>query len=155
MSVILKESDEGTKGQVIKKVKEYDKKLDATLKQKLDVVWDKVLWDAIMECPVITGTLASTVRIVEGAFGGLMGSHIAGRMIFDRTITAGDETITKPDGSPCIYAQWVHDGYIHPRSGKWIAGNPFLEIALEKNFAELEKAINEAFKERNTEFGED
>lgn len=155
MSVILKESDDGTKQKVVKKIEEYDKKLDDTLRQKLDKVWDKVLWDAIMECPIITGTLASTIRIVEGAFGGLMGGHIAGRMVFDRTITAGDETVTKPDGSPCIYAQWVHDGFIHPRSGRLTRATPFLEIALERNFAELEKAINEAFGERDKVFGED
>lgn len=156
MSIILKESDDGTKQQVIKKVKEFDKNIDDALKQKLDEVWDKILWDAIMECPIITGTLASTIRVVEGAFGGLMGGHVAGRMVFDRTITAGDETVTNPrSGQPCIYAQWVHDGFIHPRSGRFIAGNPFLEIALERNFPELEKAIEEAFKEREKIFGED
>lgn len=155
MSIILKESDAGTKQKVVKKLSEYDKKVDETLRQKLDKVWDKVLWDAIMECPIVTATLASTIRIVEGAFGGLMGGHVAGRMVFDRTITAGDEAVTKPDGSPCIYAQWVHDGFIHPRSGRWVAGNPFLEIALERNFAEIESAIEEAFSERDKVFGED
>lgn len=155
MSVILVESDEGTKQKVMRKVEEYDKKIDDALRQKLDKVWDKVLWDAIMECPIVTATLASTIRIVEGAFGGLMGGHIAGRMVFDRTITAGDEMVTKPDGTPCIYAQWVHDGYVHPKSGRFVVGHPFLEIALEMNMPELEKAIEEAFNERDKIFGED
>jgi len=151
----LIESDGGTKKKVRQKMKELSKKIEKDLRAELDAIWDKILGDAIAECPKITGTLASTIKIVEGAFGGMMGSHIAGRMVFDKTITAGDEMITKPTGEPCIYAQWVHDGFIHWKSGRYVAGHPFLEIAIERNMAELEEAIEKAMKDSGKWFGED
>ena len=151
----LIESDNGTKRKVREKLKKLDKKIEKSLITELDAIWNKILGDAITECPKITGTLASTIRIVEGAFGGMMGSHIAGRMIFNKTITAGDEMITKPSGEPCVYAQWVHDGFIHWKSGRWIVGHPFLDIAIERNMAELEEAIEKAMKNSGKWFGED
>jgi len=155
MSIIISETDNGTKAQTRRKLKEIDETIDKELRDALERVWDKILWDAILECPIVTATLVSTIKIVEGAFGGLMGHHIAGRSVFDKTITAGDEAVTKPDGTPCIYAQWVHDGFTHPKSGRWVAGQPFLEIALEKNMPELEMAIKKVMDAMEKRYGED
>lgn len=156
MSIVLSETDNGTKREVVEALKKYDKKLSKTVADRLEQVWDQILWDAIMECPIVTGTLVSTIKIVEGAFGDMMGTHIAARTVFDRSIVAGDETIINPrTGQPCIYAQWVHDGHSQSGTGRWIAGHPFLEIALDMNMAELETAIEAAMKEMEQTFGED
>jgi len=154
MSIQITEDDNGTKRLTINKLKKVSKRLTPELRAELDQVWDNVLMDAIGECPILSGALASTIRIVEGAFGGMMGG-VVGRMVFDRSITAGDETILNPRGVPTShYASSVHDGYTHPRSGNWIAGYPFLEIALDRNMADLERAINRVLKSLGEKFGD-
>lgn len=155
MSVGLIESDGGTKLLAIKKLGEVDRDLDKELRRRLDEVWDKILMDAISECPILSGALASTIAIVEGAFGGVMGG-VVGRMVFEKTIVAGDDAITNDRGTPTShYASSVHDGYIHWKSGVFIAGHPFLDIAIDRNWDELERAINEAMKALGERFGED
>jgi hypothetical protein len=155
VSIGIIESDNGTKLGTIKKLQELDENMNEELRRRLEEVWDKILMDAISECPMESGALASTIRIVEGAFGGMMGG-IVGRMVFEKSITAGDETVMNPKGTPTShYASSVHDGYTHWKSGRWIAGYPFLDIAIDKNFDELERAIEEAMKTLGKKFGED
>lgn len=154
MSVQLSETDSGTKRLAINKLAETSKRITPELREELERVWDRILMDAIGECPRISGALASTIRIVEGSFGGMMGG-IAERMVFDRTIIAGDETISNPRGTPTShYAKSVHDGYTHWKSGRWVTGYPFLEIALDKNMPDLERAIEKVLKSLGEKFGE-
>lgn len=156
---VVSEDDNGTKKKVIDDISEAQQKLIEEAQSKLDEVWMKILETAIMLCPIDTGTLVQTIRLEqgsgvtseEGAFvesystpTGAGGSDKS-IIIYDSTITAGDETVINPrTGQPCIYASWVHDGH-YDRAGKWVEGIPFLEEAIEEHSAELDEAMNAMF----------
>ena len=145
--VLIKESDGGTKKLVIKKLEEFRRELSPKLHMELDRVWNQVWMDAIDMCPVITGTLVSTIKIVEGGLGGIVSGGIKQLMVIDKTIMAGDVNLINPkSGMPCIYAILVHDGH-RTRSGSWVAGQPFLADAIMKNEAAIMAACNKALKE--------
>jgi len=156
MSIVLVETDNGTKQLTIDKLKELRRKIPIEFEKALDMVWDKIFFTAIMLCPVDTGTLMSTIKVERG--GGVMSggfSNIRAITIFDSTIIAGDERVVNPkSGKPCIYATWVHDGHFD-RGGKWIPAQPFLTDALKAHEAELEEAIKNVQKALEENFGRD
>ncbi|OGD52570.1 hypothetical protein A3K80_00535 [Candidatus Bathyarchaeota archaeon RBG_13_38_9] len=153
MSIVLFESDNGTKQLTIDRLNELRKKIPEEYEKALDVVWDKIFLTAIMLCPVDTGTLMSTIRIERG--GGVMSgfSGIKAITIFDSTIVAGDERIINPkSGQPCIYSTWVHDGHFD-RGGKWVPAQPFLTDAVNAHEEELERALDNVNKALEENFG--
>jgi hypothetical protein len=143
------ESDKGSKGKVAKKLEEDNKKLNKDIQGSLDEVWDKIFEAAIMLCPIDSGTLLSTIRIVKNSPDILLSGGIGGFpkaiTIYDSTIIAGDEAVTRPDGYPCIYAQWVHDGHFTPW-GTWVPPQPFLTDAILMYEKELEDAVIRVIK---------
>mgnify|MGYP001054056052 CR=1 FL=1 len=142
MSVQIQEDDNGTKEKTIEEIDGIKKELPPEVAKQLNKVWEKILRDARTLCPVDTGTLKSTIRTMRTPKG-LMSSGVGGSkdfIIFDRALVAGDSTVTKPTGEPCIYARWVHDGHVM-RNGQFWAGVPFLANALDMNETELEAAI--------------
>jgi hypothetical protein len=149
MAVVLEEDDAGTKEAVQNEIKTTQSKLIEAAQAELDAVWMKILEDAILDCPFETGTLMSTVRLVEGGTGADIGMSYSpdgggGEMavsVYDSTIMAGDPNITKPNGEPCVYAEWVHDGSFNVRTGKMNIAQPWLENAIDKHGDELDAAI--------------
>ncbi len=155
----IEEDDDGTKQGIVDSLNETNEKLIEEAQEKLSAVWQKILDTAIMLCPIDTGTLQSTIRLIEGdstpegaSYTPEGGGGEKAVTIFNGTIIAGDENITKPDGSPCIYAEWVHDGHFD-RSGRWVEGQPFLEEAILEHEAELDEAINEVMDAIGAEQG--
>jgi len=150
MSVIVSESDGGTKKEAKKALKKLKKAFDEgkELGRELNKIWDKIKVDAIGLCPKETGTLASTIRTTRLPLGMMTGSwsRIKEVTIFNKSIIAGDITKINPKSKrPCDYATWVHDGH-RMRDGKIYAGVPFLTMALAQNEAELNKVIDRVLR---------
>jgi len=146
MSVALEETEKG-KAEIRDSLDKYRKELGrgTVIKRKLDEVIDRIVEDAILGCPKDTGTLASTIKAVEGA-SGIFGAGIKGFTVYDKSIVAGDPSVTNPKtGRPCIYAPLVHDGHA-TKSGGWYAGSPFLSDAIMAHEDEVERAVDEALK---------
>ncbi len=155
----IEEDDAGTKQGVIDNVNQINDKLIEEAQAKLQAVWQKILDTAIMLCPVDTGTLQGTVRLIEGdstpegaSYTPEGGGGEKAVTIYDSTIIAGDENVTKPDGSPCVYAEWVHDGHFS-KSGRWIEAQPFLEDAILEHEDELDEAIDDVMNAIDAEQG--
>lgn len=155
----VEEDDAGTKQGVIDSLKGVDEKLIEEAQDKLEAVWEKILETAIMLCPIDTGTLMSTIRLVSGdstpegaSYTPEGGGGEKAVTIYDSTIIAGDENTTKPNGEPCIYAEWVHDGHFD-RSGRWVEGQPFLEEAILEHEDELDEAIDDVMNAIGAEQG--
>jgi hypothetical protein len=152
MGMVIEETDEGTKPLVAAELQRIPDQITEETKAKLDAIWDKIYEAALMLCPVDTGTLLSTIRIVSsGEIGGLGGGEDspeggAGEKaitIYDSTIIAGDESVrNEKTGEPCIYAEWVHDGHFC-RGERWVEGVPFLEMAIDMYAEELDEALDE------------
>lgn len=141
MAIAIFESDNGTKERTQEEMLQLSRAIPKSVEKELDAVFDKIYNAAIQFCPIDTGALVSTIQIVEGVLGEASGS-IKDVMIFNKSIIAGDETITNPKtGRPVDYARFVHDGYT-TRGGVWKAGVPFLTEAVEMYMVELEEAIN-------------
>ena len=150
MSVIVEESDGGSKKDTKKALKKLKKAFDdgKEIAKELNKIWQKVKVDAITLCPKETGTLASTIRVTRLPLGMMTGSwsRIKEVTIFNKSIIAGDITKINPKSKkPCDYATWVHDGH-KMRDGRMYAGVPFLTMAIARHEAELEKAINRALQ---------
>jgi hypothetical protein len=145
----IEEDDNGTKQTIIDNLDETKEKLVEEAQDKLSAVWQKIFDTAFMLCPVESGTLQSTIQLIEGdstpegaSYTPEGGGGEKAVTIYNSTIIAGDAGVTKPDGTPCIYAEWVHDGHFG-RGGNWIEGQPFLESAILEHEIELDEAINE------------
>lgn len=140
------ESDNGTKAECRKKLEKFQETLPEEIRKRLDMVWDKIWNDAIMLCPIETGALAASIKVIEGGMGGFLGGIVA-FPIYDKTIVAGDIAVTNPKTNipTSEYALLVHDG--HPtKGGGFVSANPFLLDALRMNEAELMEAVDEAMK---------
>jgi hypothetical protein len=145
----IEEDDAGTKRGIIDNLEETKEKLIEEAQSRLSDVWQKIFDTAFMLCPVESGTLQSTIELIEGdstsegaSYTPEGGGGEKAVTIYNSTIIAGNAGITKPDGTPCIYAEWVHDGHFN-RGGTWVEGQPFLEDAILEHEAELDQAINE------------
>jgi hypothetical protein len=162
MSVVITESDNGTKGRVKQTLRDISTELPAQVAQELEDVWNRIWMDAIDLCPKKTGALAASINVISGGIGvgGGLGQERTARSpisnwIFDRTIVAGDETVINPETGKTTaeYAEWVHDGHIM-RDGTFWEGVPFLTQALMAHEAELEAAVAKAMKELGIDRGD-
>lgn len=158
--VVVYEDDDGTKGATIAQTNEVMDGVIEDAQTRLDAVWDKIFETAIMLCPIDTGTLVQTIRIEKGFGQGesgvegadiesfstpAAGGSIKSVIVYDSTIIAGDENVFKPNGQPCIYASWVHDGH-YSQAGQWVEGQPFLEEAIMEHIDELDEAVQQALE---------
>jgi len=155
--IVITESDNGTKRLARMKVKELQTGLPEKVAAELDRVWHEIWADAVRECPVDTGALVSTIRIVEGVMGNIGGelSRFISETFFDRTIIAGDPARINPkSGRPIDYANLVHDGHLM-RDGTFWCGHPFLTIAFAMHMKELEDAVDKAMRSLGYKFSGD
>jgi hypothetical protein len=148
---VVEEDDNGTKEKLREDLDSEQKAMHENMQSSLEEVWQKIFDLAFILCPVDTGTLQSTIALVlnEPAKGWTSYSYGGGNKaitIYDATIVAGDDSITRPDGYPCIYAQWVHDGHYTPW-GTWVEEQPFLEMAIMAYEGELQQAIERVMRE--------
>jgi len=142
----LTETDDGTKEGAIDDAKTYNKKLQKKFAQAMDAWWEDVKMTAIALCPVDTGTLASTIRIVVQAPSGEsyeVSAGAEGHPEIVQMIVAGGLLVNPKTGRICDYAQVVHDGY--PEEGR--EPNPFLTSAIMLNMGELETILNNLLSE--------
>lgn len=149
MSMVLDETDFGGKAKIKKKVNEIDDNIKESLKDRLEIWWREVLNDAIALCPVDSGALQSSIRIVDASYAPeqFQVTGETGNVLVDSIIIAGSSALNN-DGVPCMqYALAVHDGHVM-RDGKSIyMGVPFLANALLIHEAELEAILSNATDE--------
>ncbi|GEM_PF-1699953 len=155
----LEETDNGSKKKVSEELGGLGKKLNDDLRERLEKIWNDIYNDAVAECPVDTGSLVTSIKLVvddsnlEGGGAGIdISSSGMSENVYNGTITAGDDAIINPkNGIPTsTYAIMVHDGHFTV-DGTWVEGIPFLSDALDKHSAELEAAIDDAMKEVGAE----
>jgi len=107
----LQETDSGTKDMVKYSLTKGQREMIDKWYDSLTEIWDKILEEAIMECPIDTGTLVSTIRIVDNAgppFGGQKAITI-----YDTSIVAGDPFVINPKtGRPCDYACFTENNFV-------------------------------------------
>lgn len=151
MSVVVHETDLGTKkaakralGRLFSDPNDW--------RRIFDEFWLKVELDAHVFVPKDTGSLDTTIRVVDAGeveehrqaptFGA--SSIMAGRReVFsdNRAIIAGDPSVINPkSGQPVTYAQAVHDGHF-TRGGSWVPARPFLTEAIGNNLAWLDAEL--------------
>jgi len=157
MSVLIQEGPEGerTKRALIDSLGKLRRDFEEgnKIRNNLDEVIDKIVEMAIDECPKDTGTLASTIKAIDGSLGGIFGGGIKSLTVFNKTIMAGDVTKINPKtGKPCDYASLVHDGHTTKSGGFW-GGIPFLTNAMMAYEDEIEAAIDRALKEMGRKSG--
>jgi hypothetical protein len=149
MSFETSEDDDGTKTALIEWAQEAPSEVDK-LRDRLGDVWDKILEEAIMTCPIDTGTLMSTIKLIDNSgaeaddsFAGASYTAADGPSgnktvtVYDCSIQAGDENAFRKPKEPCIYAQWVHDGHGN------VPARPWLAEAVDKYADELDAAIDD------------
>jgi hypothetical protein len=164
MVIIISETDDGTKMKTKYEIEKFSRKLPEEIRAELEEIWDKIWMEAINLCPIDTGALASSIKVLEGAsetLGGMGGGNVktvtagpslSGELVFDRTIMAGDEIIINPKTgkSTAVYASLVHDGHMM-RDGTFWHGVPFLTEAVAKYEGELMAAVDKAIQELSGE----
>ena len=133
-AIELIETDYGTKKKTRKVISKIQKGKGKMFHRSMLKYINKVLDDAKRLCPVDTGTLQSSIRLITREAMG-KGSFIAGRDITEEFyIIAGGPPYFNPKHKRfCDYAQAVHDGTLR------MPARPFLTDALAKNKAELDK----------------
>jgi hypothetical protein len=149
--IVIEETDDETKQQLVEDLEKQNEKLHEDLQDSLSDIWQKIFDYAFILCPVETGTLQSTLRLITNepasewtSYSGGGGNKVL--TVFDSSIMVGDESVSRPDGYPCIYGQWVHDGHFTPW-GTWVEAQPFLEDAVLAFESELEEAIQKVTHE--------
>jgi hypothetical protein len=156
MAYIYKE-DKGSNKDTIEALENLEKDIGKSkaIEDELTKVWEKIRMDAFTDCPMDTGSLASTIRVIKTPLGSMMSgnSPIKSITIFDRTIVAGDNMTINPKTNKGVdYASLVHDGY--SKGGYINNGKPFLTNALAKNDAELMEAVNKALDKLERRYSE-
>jgi len=148
MTVVVSETDSGTKKKVILELKESHKRMKKAVREELETVWQKIWEDAVNLCPKDTGALASSIKVVKGGTGAFGIAHGAGEPVLDIYITAGDPSIVNPKTGKTTdyYASLVHEGH-RMRDGTFWAGVAFLTEAILNNWNELDAAMAKALKE--------
>lgn len=158
MSVIILESDAGTKKATKRATRRTSIKLSEDMKRSLGQWWDEVLMDAIFLCPKETGALSRTIRVeplVEELAGGfakeatITESGLPQNLIGSKIVAGGElDSLT---GRFVNYAQARHDGHL-TRSGGWVEGVPFLTEAIEMNMPKLDMYIAQALDKMEREW---
>jgi hypothetical protein len=150
----VKVSDYGSSDNVLKDIKTINMKIEKEAKRALTRVWNDVYKEAISMCPVDTGTLVSSIKLVVSRsndfnIGGELKEStfaISGKSasVFNGMIIAGDDKKMNPKNrmTSSQYCSIVHDGAYH--NGTWVDGVPFLTMALEKYASKIEKAVNKS-----------
>ena len=142
MSVVIHETDFGTKGRAQLKLQELYKNNPKVFDQIVYKFWQKVYFYALKACPKDTGALAASIRLKR------IGSIVDQTKVYkvaiksndnvasEWIITAGGEGIINPRHKKEVdYARAIHDGY--RRGNKWIKGRPFLTQAFNKALKEM------------------
>jgi len=162
MAVVLEETDRGSK-------KRLWNALERMFKDRTewniawDEFWTKVEEDAKVLCPVDTGALRESIRVInieEAESVNIGAPEYAVIQTTDiqsdgRIIVAGDETMMNPKTfRPVDYAQAVHDGHVS-KSGKWVEGTRFLETAIDLNMPHLLARIESYIDKEKNKFSGD
>jgi len=144
MSVVF-ESDSGTKRKTRDKIEEVSEDLVEEVREKLEILVDQIVEDAIALCPKDTGALASSIQKGEG--GTLTASEP--NTIIDVVISAGDPSIINPKtGIPTSnYVNFVHDGHAFKGGRGMYFGVPFLVEAIMLHEDEIEELVDKALQE--------
>ncbi len=164
MPFVIFEDDLGTKKRTRKALDNMFRKR-GPWKRVWDNFWKKVESDAKAFCPVRTGALWSTVKVIDIGETGDIGAPEFQKISVimpaqdiqkdTRAIVAGDISVINPEsGKPVTYAQAVHDGYMS-RTGTWVAGNPFLDMSININLPYLNDLIDRYIDEEFREFSRD
>jgi len=149
MVVGLVETDSKTKTQLQTASQRAIKRIDKDFSGKMDDFWDLVFAVALEKCPVETGTLASSIRVVDGAFdpSGFSGVSVTvngmgGYGAVERSIVAGGEEYINPKThGPCDYASYVEVGHM-TKNGGFVEGAFFLTDALNECEPQLDEILN-------------
>lgn len=145
----------------IEKIVEATKRVDNVAKKKfqksIDDWWKRVRDLAKSKCPVDTGTLQSTIRIIyspvtEIGFGAFYEVTATETNIeVDRMLVAGGMLINPKTGRICDYAEVVHDGF--PPENR--PANPFLDDAINEMEPELMTIMSQFMNEIEREWRRD
>lgn len=145
MVVAVTETDKGSKQRAIRATVETAK-VGATASQQEMLRWlNRVVMIAKQLCPVDTGTLARTIRIVTqaptGGFFEVTKDPLSNQIGVTALITAGGWMINPKTGRICDYAQLVHDGGPTSRGAGYRAGIPFLTMAIDQSESEYQQMV--------------
>lgn len=165
MAFVLTETDLGTK-RATKKALDRPFSDPSEWERVWDEFWMKVKETAHVLVPKDTGSLDTTIRVVDTeeieqhrqapTFGASSFIMSARREVFtdNRAIIAGDPAVINPKtGQPVTYAQAVHDGHF-TRGGSWVAGIPFLSEAIAMNMPWLDIELRNYVDRELKKFGE-
>jgi hypothetical protein len=121
--------------------------MNSAIALELDAIWQNIKELAIELCPKETGSLASSITLESEGGTGQIGESGACEF-YSNAIYAGSDAIVNPKtGKPTSeYVLFVHEGH-RTRSGEFWEGEPFLTEALDYYQAELERAVDRAFRE--------
>jgi len=157
MAYIIKDKAKENIEKTTESLKQLEKDIKETkaIEDELARIWEDIRLDAFTNCPMDTGSLASTIRIIKTSLGSMMSgiSPMKSITLFDRTIVAGDYmTINPKTNKPVDYASFVHDGY--SKGGYINNGTPFLTNALAAHNDELEAAITRALNKLGKKYND-
>jgi len=111
--------------------------------------WERVKETAKKLCPVDTGTLRRSIRVVrlaEANIGLYAEKAVFASPLVNRMIVAGGSAYINPKTKrPCDYATYVHDGHRIP-SGGFVPPRPFLTDAVNLHLPELERILDKIFE---------
>ena len=155
MSIVITESDNGTKNAAKKAAVRTHNKLSTGGYKKLGEWWKHVEQTAIARCPKQFGALSRTIRIEN--IGKNTPPYTKESYVYindkeellNKMLVAGGE-IDMIKGIYVDYAQAVHDGHIST-GGNWVMANPFLDIAIQESLPLLDlkekQMLDDAVKE--------
>jgi len=175
MSARIEEYDFGTKAATRRKIQEMQDTAPMKFDRAVYKWWFKVYQTALQECPVDTGALRASIRIQRGE------TEPQGKFVVGRTadyastsyyIAAGGGGVINPKHKREVdYAQAVHDGYYTGGTklatvegfktkksvgiGRWMAGDPFLDRAIQMNEGEFWKIMGEFMDDKQKQWSED
>ena len=109
MAYIIKDKAKENIEKTTESLKQLEKDIKETkaIEDELARIWEDIRLDAFTNCPMDTGSLASTIRIIKTSLGSMMSgiSPMKSITLFDRTIVAGDYmTINPKTNKPVDYA---------------------------------------------------
>lgn len=160
---MITETDYGSKAKVKKKIGGIPIGIDAELREKMAMWWEKVKEHAKQLCLMYgafdTFTLYDSIRIedVSISVGGppyyevFIETPVHKELINSRIVVGGPDFINPKTGRPCNYAESVHDG-----TGKNInkGPRPFLTDAINANINELYAIVNKGVRKTVLKVGE-
>ena len=150
MAVVLKDEKALKQEEKLREdLVEARRRINKKFRDQIIAWWNRVKDTAYRLCPKDTGTLASTIRVVKRSEAnvGFHAEKVAEALpVVNRVIVAGGMKINPKTGRICDYATYVHDGHRTP-SGGFVPPRPFLTDAIARHLPELQKILDEIFKE--------